>query len=241
MKLRKFYYLREPKILSCIMKFFRKNLIDITIFILLQYFFTSLILMYLYTGGNPVNHDMIEYVWNLNYLSDLGSVFYFNGNKNPFGIFYDVSIGLIGIGTAIYFYLVSSLIEKYKIRKWIIFLGVLSGIGYLLIGFYPVDLYLKQHIRAGMLAFYSFFLAELLLVIFVNRANFPFVFYATLILILFFVGRILLIYFIKDLGWEAGELLNFKTISQKIVVYGQIIVAIMILSSLKKRALYSGQ
>ena len=223
------------------MKFFRKNLIDITIFILLQYFFTSLILMYLYTGGNPINHNASGYVWNLNYLSDLGSVFYFNGVKNPFGIFYDASIGLIGIGTALYFYLVSSLVEKYKIRKWIIFLGILSGLGYMLIGFYPVDLYLKQHISVGMLAFYSFFLAELLLVIFVNRANFPFVFYATLFLILLFVIRILLIYFTKDLGWETGKLLNIKTISQKIVVYGQIIVAIMILSSLKKRALYSGQ
>jgi len=223
------------------MNFFRKNLIDITIFILSQYFFTSLILMYLYTGGNPVNHNVVEYVWNLNYLSDLGRVFHFNGNKNPFGIFYDVSMGLVGIGTGLYLYLVSSLVEKYKIRKWIIFLGVLSGLGYMFIGFFPVDLYLNKHVSAGMLAFYSFFLAELLLVIFINRAKFPFVFYVTLFLILLLAGRIILIYLIKDLGWETGKLLNIKTISQKIVVYGQIIVAIMILSSLKKRALYSGQ
>ena len=223
------------------MKFFRKNLIDITIFILLQYFFTSLILIYLYTGGNPVSHDTTEYVWNLNYLSDLGRVFYFNGNKNPFGIFYVLSMGLVGVGTGLYLYLVSSFVEKNKIRKLIRILGILSGLGYMFIGFFPVDLYLKQHISAGMLAFYSFFLAELLLVIFINRAKFPFVFYATFFLILLLAGRILLIYLTKDLGWETGKLLNFKTISQKIVVYGQIIVAIMILSSLKKRALYTGQ
>jgi len=223
------------------MKFFRKNLIDITIFILLQYFFISFILMYLYVGGNPIHHNATGYVWYFNYLSDLGRVFYFNGHKNPFGIFYDLSLILVGIGTAFYFYLVSSLVIKDKIRKLIVLLGVLSGLGYMLIGFFPVDLYLSKHVSAGMLAFYSFFLAELLLVIFVNRANFPFVFYATLFLILLFVGRILLIYLTKDSVWEVGKILKFKTITQKIIVYGQVMISTFILYSLKKRALYTGR
>ena len=197
--------------------------------------------MYLYIGGNPINHDLSKYVLNLNYLSDLGRAFYFNGDNNPFVVFYTSSMGLVGIGTGLYFYLVSTLVEKTIIRKLIILLGVLSGIGYMFIGFYPVDLYLTQHISAGMLAFYSFFLSELLLLIFINRVKYPKVFYLTLFLVLLFVLRIFLINLTKNSGLEVEIILSLKTISQKIVVYGQIIISIMILSSLKKRALYTGQ
>ncbi len=223
------------------MKFFRKNLIDITIFILLQYFFITIILILLYTGGNFINNDATNYVWNLNYLSDLGRVFYFNENKNPFSFFYASSMWLVGIGTALYFYLVGSLVKKNRVKKSIIILGILSGLGYMLVGYYPVDLYLKQHISVGMLAFYSFFLAELLLIIFINKAKFPLIFYLTLLIVFLFIFRIILIFFIKNAGLEFETLLKLKTISQKILVYAQILVSTFILYSLKKRALYSGQ
>lgn len=223
------------------MKFLRKNLIDITIFILLQYFFTSFILIYLYTGGNAIYHDDQVYAWHLNYLSDLGRAFYFNGNENPFWIFYGLSLGLVGIGTFLYFYLLSALIKNKVIKLLIILFSILSGIGYILIGFYPVDLYFTKHISAGMLGFYSFFFANLLLVMFINREKYRLIYHLTLLLIFLFLGRMLAIFIAHQAGADSLYMLQIKTISQKIVVYGQIITSIMILWSLKKQALYSGR
>ena len=223
------------------MKFLRKNLIDLNIFILLQYFFTSFILIYLYNGGNAIYHDYKVYAWHLNYLSDLGRAYYFNGGKNPFWIFYSCSLGLVGIGTFLYFYLVTSLIKSPVVRKFILFFSILSGIGYILIGFYPVDLYFTKHISAGMLGFYSFFFANLLLVIFIDKERYSLIYYLTFLLMFLFLGRILAIFIAHQSGADNIDMLQIKTISQKIVVYGQIITSVFILWSLKKQALYSGR
>jgi len=223
------------------MAFFRKNLIDITIFILLQYFFISFTLMYLYSGGNPIHHNATGYVWNLNYLSDLGREYFFNGDLNPFWIFYSLSLAIVATGTFLYFYIVSSLVNNNIAKKTIVLLGFLSAMGYLFLGVFQVDVYLSRHLSAGMLAFYSFYLAEFLLIIFINRKTYPMVYYLTLLLILLFLVRISLIYFTKNSELDNQTLLNIKTISQKIIVYGQIIISTCILISLKKRALYTGQ
>lgn len=216
------------------MTFLRKNLIDIAIFILIQYFFITLVLMYLYNGGNVINPLTPHFVWNLNYMSDLGRLYYFNGAHNPFWFFYTLTLSLIGIGTFLYFYLVSFLIRSNVIRKIIIISGLISGLGYMLVSFFPVDMFLTQHIRSGMSAFYMFIFANCLLAFFIDREQYPKIFYLTCFLNGLIIARILLLYFGNHWFDDAEFLLKLKVISQKLIIYAQIIISTYILYRIKR-------
>ncbi len=217
------------------MSFFRRNLIDIAIFTLVQYFFTTLVLMYLYEGGNALNAQTASYVFDLNYLSDLGRVVFYNGMDNPFWLFYSLSMLLIGVGVVFYFYLTGFLINHKLVRKLILFLGILSGLGYAAIGFFPVDVSFANHIKAGMLAYYGFILAQLLLTFFINKDQYRVIFYLLVFLNILLLLRFVLYYLIKDMDISAISLLQIKTIYQKILVYGQVFVVLGILIRIKKR------
>ncbi len=218
------------------MSFLKRNLIDITIFILVQYIFITLVLMYLYEGGNTLNHQSISYAFDLNYLSDLGRTHFFNGSPNPFWFFYSLSMCLIGIGVFLFFYLVSFLINNQRIRRLLIFLGILSGIGYALIGVFPVDIHFKYHIWFGMLAYYSFVISMIMLVLFIDREQYPVIFYILVVLTLILLIRIVISFFFGNqiVDFSSEEKLQIKTIYQKVLVYTQILVAIVVLLRIKK-------
>jgi hypothetical protein len=220
------------------MHFLKRNLIDITIFILLQYILTTLVLMYLYTGGNAINTSITAYVYNLNYLSDLGRVKYFSMHPNPFWFIYTLTMILTGIGTFLYLYLLSRLVKNESIRKIIIVLGFIAGLGYAFIGFFPVDINLTRHLTAGMTAFYVFIFANLLINFYINKTEYPYVFYATTLLNVLLIGRIMLILLIDHLQLVPVELLKYKVISQKIVIYGQVILATSILYYIKRKKIF---
>jgi len=218
--------------------FLKKNLIDISIFILLQYIVITAILILLYSGGNPINPTEHIYAFDLNYLSDLGRVRYFSQQSNPFWIFYSMSMLLVGIGTFLYFYLLSRLIENTKIRELILVLSVLSGLGFISIGLFPVDNNLKWHLSSGRLAFYIFILANLILNFFIKKKTYPYVFYATMFLNILLIGRVVLVYFITHSNMMLEEVLKFKVISQKILIYTQIIIVSSILFYIKRKKIF---
>jgi len=218
--------------------FFKKNLIDITIFILMQYIVITAILMFLYSGGNPINPTEHIYAFDLNFLSDLGRKRYFSQQANPFWFFYSLSMFLVGIGTIVYFYLLSRLIENAKVRKLILILSVLSGLGYILIGLFPVDINLKWHLSAGKLAFYVFILANFILNIFIKKKTFSYVFYATIFLNILLIGRLLFVFFITHSNIILEEVLKSKVISQKILIYTQILIVSSILFYIKRKKIF---
>jgi len=218
--------------------FFKKNLIDITIFIVIQYIVITAILMFLYSGGNPVFPSEPEYVLNLNYLSDLGRLKYFSMGINPFWFFYTLTMVLSGIGTVLYFYLISRLINTPVIRNLIVIIGIISGLGYALIGFFPVDFNLNLHLTAGMTAFYTFIFANLMVTLFIKKELYPYIFYATVFLNFLLISRMLILFFLNYFHFEPTELLEIKVISQKIVVYMQIIIVSSILFYIKRKKIF---
>ncbi len=215
------------------MRLKNKNLIDFTFFTLFQYFLFILVLIPIYEGGNPVNPNETSFVWNLNFLSDLGRTHYFNGTPNPFWVFYNISLSIIGIGIFLYFYFLSYLIKQRFFKKLIILFGGLSGLGYTLISFFPADLYLEKHIQVGTVGLISFFIATLLLVIFIDRTIYRKIFYLSVVVLILLAFRILEMNLVKIIGIDKITLLKLQTISQKIVVFPQIFIAIIIFINLK--------
>jgi len=220
------------------MYFFKKNLIDITIFILLQYILITVILILLYSGGNPINPYEHTYIFNLNYLSDLGRHADFTNQPNPFCIFYCLTMVLTGIGTVLYFYLISWLIEYSKIRKFIFILGIIVGLGYTLIGIFPADINLNWHLTVGMTAFYISIFANLMINFFIKKEVYPYIFYTTTFLNILLIGRVLFNITIDFFNLTSEELLKSKVITQKIVIYSQVIIVISILYYIKRKRFF---
>ncbi len=213
---------------------FKKNLFDFTFFTLFQYLIFALILIFIYEGGNPVNPDETSFVWDLNFLSDLGRTHYFNGAPNPFWIFYNLSLSIIGIGIFLYFYFLSIIVTHKVIKKLVILFGSLAGIGYSLISFFPADLYFKQHIQSGMFGFINFIIAILLIILFINKSKYRQIYNLLLSLLILLTVRLIVIYWAKHTGVDKISMLKIHTISQKLVVLPQIIISIIVFIKLKK-------
>jgi len=218
--------------------FFKKNLIDITIFILMQYIVITAILMFLYSGGNPIYPTEHVYAFDLNFLSDLGRKRYFSHQSNPFWFFYTLTMVLSGIGTVLYFYLMSRFINTPAIRNLIVSLGIIAGLGYALIGFFPVDISLSRHLTAGMTAFYTFIFANMMVTLFIKKEQYPYIFYATAFINFLLINRMLILIFINHFHLEPTEMLEIKVISQKIVVYMQVIIMSSILFYIKRKRIF---
>lgn len=216
------------------MNFYRKNLVDITVFFLFQYLLTILLLIYLYQGGNALNPLDANYVLEANYLSDLGRHFYFNGEANPFWIFYTFSMGLLGIGTSLFFYYLSLLVNHKFIQKITILFGIISGLAYLSMYVFSPDTNFTTHMFLNKVAHYLFMVNVVLLVFSVNREKYPVIYYSLSILFLIFILRFILLFFIKKLHFDQETILHFKVIYQKILVFFQLLIASLILFRIKK-------
>jgi len=216
------------------MRFLKRNLIDINLFLLGQYLFTILVLMYLYNGGNVLFSDTANFSFDLNYLSDLGRKIFFNQAPNPFWFFYSLSMTFVGFGTFLYFYLLTELVQSQVLKRIIILLGAIAGIGYWGIGIFPVDSALSQHLLAGWTAFNSFMVANILFNFSLNKNKYPLIYYLTLLLNIILIFRILFIFWLQKQHIPYEQALPVKVILQKIVVPAQIIITIFILIRLRR-------
>ena len=216
-------------------KKYKKYLIEIGIFSIRQYIIICLILILIYSGGNPFNFDEPDFSWSLNYLSDLGRFHYFNGEKNPFWIFYNLSISIVGIGIIIFFYLLSLLINRRIIKKIIFLFGLLSGIGYTLIGIFPVDLSLLQHVRSGYFGMINFLFAVLLTLLYINKTGYLQIYFLLVFLFTIVLAKIFTNYLTNYMNINKLALLKFKVITQKIVVFSQVFFSIIIFYKLRKQ------
>jgi len=205
-----------------------KNLVDISIFFIVQFIFITLTLMYLYQGGSLLHPDAEYFIINENYLSDLGRCFYFNGNVNPFSIIFTISLSIVGVGIALFFYIISKFCHKKRYLP--IIFGSLSAIGYIGISVFWVDINYQYHLFLGKLAYLSFFIATLSLNLYMKKDYFPQIYYLLAFLnIALFIFLTGILFIPKDVN-----IIKYSTISQKIIVIIQVGVAIRILYLLKK-------
>ena len=209
-----------------------KNLVDFAIFTLVQFFFITHLLIYLYQGGNLYHPAEMSFVYNENYLSDLGRAVYFSGLKNPFWIFYTFSLSLVGIGVFLFFYLTSVLVGKK--RKLPIILGLISGLSYIGIAVFSVDLHFNLHVFFGNLSYITFLLAGISLNINVDKTKHPQIYYPLLTLNILLVVY-LLVRWLTPSSLEAESYLKIRVILQRIVVYSQLFIAAYILFRIKRR------
>ncbi len=209
-----------------------KNLIDFAIFTLIQFFFITNILMYLYQGGSYFHPEIDYYVYNQNYLSDLGRIYYFNQAKNPFWFFYTFSLALVGVGTIIYFFIISKLLARF--HYFPVISGLISGIAYIGLAFLPVDVSYPIHILFGYIAYIFFLLAGVTVMILIDKKAFPDIYYLILIL-----NELLIVYLIIGIFSHLIERTEFylklKVVLQKVVVYAQLFISVYILCRIKWR------
>ncbi len=209
-----------------------KNLIDFAIFTLVQFFFITHVLIYLYQGGSYYHPEEVCFTYNQNYLSDLGRAVYFNGFKNPFWIFYTISLSLVGIGTALFFYITSKLLVKKSIIP--VVLGIISGISYIGIAIFMVDLYFNYHIFFGVSAFVAFLAAGISLNFMIDKEDYPNIYYT----LMFLNGLLILYLLLRSVipsSSEAELYLKIRVIMQRVVVYSQLFAAAYILYRIKQR------
>lgn len=211
-----------------------KNIVDISIFLILQFVFISMILIYLYHGGSVLHPNAESFIFSENFLNDLGRYYYYNGNINPFGIFFTLSLTLFGVGTATFFYVISKFCHQ---RRYIpLVFGVISGMS--LIGFavYWSDITHDKHIFFGRLAYLSFFIASLSLSFYLKKQYFPDVYYALIFLNLSLFLFLIFMFLIdsRHFSMDSEQKLRYTAIMQKFIITVRISVMVYILYVLKK-------
>ncbi len=204
----------------------------IILFLILQYLLTVLLLISFYKGGNFYEPSETSFIFHKNYLSDLGRTAYFNGERNPLWWMYSITLALAGFGTILFFRLMSRNLRIYQ-KYIVLFFGFLAGTGLIGIAVFPVDIYKEPHIMAGSIAFLSFFLALLFLLLFSFKTNTRLQNALLLLFVLLFLGY-LSVKFLVPPSRKSEDALVIKVVAQKIIVTSQLLIPVFLLLFLPK-------
>jgi len=212
----------------------KSPLYNITVLLFIQYIVVTVIMMLFYDVGNRYAPKLTHYVLDQNYLSDLGRSVGYAGANNPSYIFYSLTLGLIGIGIFLFFIQVQKHMPN-KTKYMVVLLALISAIGYIGIALYPADIDLRTHIIYGRTAFFSFFMTTLTSQILLNKKRFKRsnLYFTVLNLMLFFY---LILLFFGPPSSVGVWVLQIKTIAQKVMVYSQIILCMLILNNIRNKS-----
>lgn len=216
----------------CLVKSMKKNttLYNVTRLLFVQYIVVTFIMMWFYDGGNRYAPELKYFVLDQNYLSDLGRSVSFSSSDNPSYIFYSLTLGLVGIGILLFFlHIQSTMISK---AKYLITVSaIVSTIGYIGIACYPVDIDLATHVSYGRLAFLSFFITTIITHVLLDKQ-----WHSTANKLFYILNLMLFCYLILIFFGPSSTLgvwaLQLKTIAQKITVYSQILLCMLILRNI---------
>ena len=201
--------------------------LKLSILLLLQYPIVVVVLMWLYQGGSLFRPEAIHYIYDQNYLSDLGRTQSFSLHPNPIWFLYSITLGLVGIGTGLFFYALQQILDS-RFKLLVAVLGIISGLGYIGIALSPVDVQLGQHLFWGQIAYFSFFFALLLFNILLQGSRYPYIYNCVLVLNIFLFAFLLLSLFGPS-SKEGVSALQLKTLAQKMMVGLQIIISVLII------------
>lgn len=192
---------------------------------ILQYIITTSVLFYFYHGGSRYNFEYSSYVFFENFLSDLGRVTGFNGQKNVTSIFYASTLSLVGIGTLSFFIYIRHIFKAYFFSKIGLLIGAAAGISLALVGIFAVDESRTLHLTFLGIGYILFFITLLgyNILMFREREKFKKVLYLTTTLNLALFTYILILIF-GDKPDESMFGLTLQVVSQKVIVYGQLII-----------------
>ncbi len=198
-----------------------------TVLLFVQYIVVTVVMMILYDAGNRYNPNLGHFVLDQNYLSDLGRSVSFAGVDNPSFIYYSLTLGLVGVGILLFFMQIQNTMT-HKGKYLISIAALASAVGYIGIAIYPVNLDIKTHVTFGRLAFFSFFITAVISHILLDKRTYKLantLFYLLNILLFCY----LLLMFFGPSSSQGVWALQIKTISQKTMVYSQILLCLGIL------------
>lgn len=204
----------------------------LTLFLFIQYVIVTLVMMLNYDAGQYFNHAGTGFIFNQNYLSDLGRTRTFLGAENPSYIFYTLTLSLAGLGVMLFFFLINAA-SKSVWRFVVMTLGLVSGVCYIGIAINPVDVSLEPHLIFGRLSFFAFFFASLGSQILLNKKVHPLSnkIFTFLNILMFFY---LLLMFFGPPSSTGLWAIQLKTLAQKIIVYALMICSVLILNDMGK-------
>ncbi len=209
------------------------NIKNLTLFFFWQYIVTTLILMALYTGGNRYAPELTYFVLDQNYLSDLGRTINFAGKQNSYSIFYAITLSLVGIGIFLFFLQVTRTINN-KFKHLVILLALISSLSYIGIALYPVDQDIATHVKFGRIAFFSFFFTSVIFHILIDKKKHP-----KSNKLLFVLNSLLFGYLVLMLFGPSSSqgvwALQLKTIAQKMMVYSQLFLCLLIFKDINSK------
>lgn len=208
------------------------SLYNLTLLLFVQYVIVTLVMIWFYDSGSRYAPDSTQFVFNQNYLSDLGRTMGFNGIANPSYIFYSLTLSLAGIGIFLFFLQIKNTMKSQG-KHLVSQTAFASAVAYIGIALFPVDVDLATHVIFGRWAFFSFFFTSVLSHNLLDKARFK-----TANKLFWLLNILLFLYLLLMLFGPSSSqgvwALQLKTIAQKVVVYSQIILCLGIFVNISR-------
>jgi hypothetical protein len=206
----------------------KKILLIFTIYALLQFLIFTALAMLLYPGGTKYDHDSSGYTFLNNFFSDLGRTLTFNGGEKKASMYlFMVSLVTAGLSTIVYSALFPAFFKAKelsgKFSYGVAVSGIISGLAYIGIALTPWDIFLPPHFFFVRLAFISFmFITAFSIAAIYTDKSYPKIYGAVFIVFgIILTGYLYMLFFGPNFSTPEG--VRMQVISQKIVVYSEII------------------
>ena len=204
------------------------KLIKIAKYGIWQFFVLTIVAMILFPGGTIHNADLTHYSFLNNFFSDLGRTEDFKGNVNPSRWIFTTALTIAGISMFAFFNAIPTIFKNYKrfdrLKYVTQILGLITSICYVGVAFTPWDKYILGHEISVKVGFLAYFILSLILTYLMYKDESYPNFYAH-VFVLFNCTVFVYIYilFFGPESKETQRALSLQVISQKIVVYAEII------------------
>ena len=206
----------------------RKWIFIFGVTVTILFVFLSAYCMVIYPGGTFTNPNAEGYSFFTNYFSDLGRTHNFLKKSNWLSmLIFRSSVSLVGIAAILFYMVIPHFFTTSAICRNLSIIGsltgIITGLGYIGIGFTPIDIMLSFHMMMVKLSFKSFLITVILYALAIYKNPVYPNMYA---LVYLGFGILLSIYILLNLfgpdhNSEYG--LAIRVVSQKIIVYAQII------------------
>jgi hypothetical protein len=198
----------------------------------LQYLGITTWLMSFYPGGNLVNRGSVGYDFFQNFLSDLGRTNAFAHGYNPTAPYYRGTLGLAGLSTIIFFSGLSHHLFYASRNWWAIpcaLMAIVAGVGYIGVAISPINIDYHRHIMFVQIGFIGFWWMSVFCAIAIWRSPvFPNKYTRVIMWFLGVLGIQILIMLLGPRSWSDPHALLLQVTAQKIVVYSEILVMLIL-------------
>ncbi len=184
--------------------------------------------MIVFPGGTIHDIELTQYSFLNNFFSDLGRTEDFRGNNNPSRWIFTATLTIVGISMLAFFNAIPTVFKndpRFEVLKYVtLVFGIIASICYVGVAFTPWDKFMLGHEISVKVGFSAFFIMSLILTYMIYKdMDYPdiyghvFIFFNCILL-----GYIYLLFFGPD-ARETQQALGLQVVSQKIVVYAEII------------------